>query len=86
MIYVKFREKHEDRIVSGDDIETIMYHILKERIEDTYDDGSSIWYDEETEKAKQALEEGRTSAYRFMANRRRYEYEDWDQIGVEYVQ
>ena len=85
-----FEEKHGNRFVEGTDQETILAHVLKERIADTYgamfggeDDGVSVWYDKETELARKYLERG--MATRFMQSRIDYEYEGWEVITVEKV-
>lgn len=79
-----FKEKHEDRFVEGDCKEDILAQVLQERINDTYgrlfrtSNTNSIWYEDETEKAQQALENGQ--AVQFMTARRSYEYENWFEI------
>ena len=83
MIYIEFNEKYGNRIIGGTDIEKIMAKVLQERIDDTWGDGQSVWYCEDTDKAKEAIAKGR--AYHFMCDRRDYEYEGWDRVTVEVV-
>lgn len=73
---VTFYEKHENRLVEGPDLETICARVLKERIEDTMGYGLSVWYDEDTENAQRALDQGR--AVEYLLARRSYEYEDFE--------
>ena len=86
-----FKEKHDDRFVEGPDLDTILAHILRERISDTYgamfggeDDGVSVWYDDDTTRAQRFLKTGRAAEY--MRFRRRHEYEDWYEVRVEKVE
>lgn len=83
-----FEEKHGNRFVQGPDRETILAHVLRDRIADTYgamfggeDDGVSVWYDKDTQRAKKFLDEGKASQY--MTWRRQHEYEDWYEVHVE---
>lgn len=85
-----FEEKHDRRFVEGPDRDTILSHVLRQRIADTYgamfggeDDGVSIWYGEDTEKAKKYLDAGKAAQY--MTWRRSYEYEDWHEVRIEKV-
>lgn len=85
-----FEEKHGHRYVQGPDLETILAHVLQDRIADTYgsmfggeDDGVSVWYDDDTEKAQRYLDAGRATQY--MTWRRQHEYEDWHEIRVEEI-
>jgi hypothetical protein len=86
-----FKEKHDKRFVEGPDRNAILAHVLRERIADTYglmfdgeDDGVSVWYAEDTEKAKKYLDEGKATQY--MSFRRSCEYEDWYEIAVEKIE
>ena len=89
---VCFKEKYGDRFIEGENLQAILAHVLKERIEDTYgamfgkgteNSDMSIWYEEDTEKAKKLLDEGKAVAY--MSSRRGHEYEDWFEVRVETI-
>lgn len=83
MAVVVFHTKYGDDIRTGESVREIMDQVLSERIEDTWEktfpehagDSRSIWYDEDTKEAEQALVWGR--GLEFMMARRDYEYEGY---------
>jgi hypothetical protein len=77
-VLVVFHEKHGDRYVQGDDVESVMWAVCSERVRDDY------WYDEKsTHTANIGLGFGQAAA--FMQARKGYEYEDYTIPFVEIV-
>ncbi len=83
MIYLMFKEKWDDRIVGGETKEDIARFILNERINQTYDNGLSYWYGDDTENAKKALADGK--AFEYISGRMLYEYESFCTASIEIV-
>lgn len=86
-----FKEKHGDRFVEGPDLDTVLAYVLSDRLSDTYGamfgeggDDTSVWYDDDTDRARRFLGMGRAAEY--MGFRRRHEYEDWYEVRVEKVE
>lgn len=86
-----FEEKHGNRYVEGPDRASILAYVLSDRISDTYGamfgaggDDTSVWYDDETERARQYLGAGKAEQY--MTWRRAHEYEDWHELQVEKIE
>ena len=80
-----FKEKYGNRFVEGDSLESICSYVLKERIEDTFDDGLSVWYDDQTPQAKLALEHGKAFAFMRSRSDNLYKYEGFYIITTEKI-
>lgn len=71
MASITFHEKHDDILVCGPRIDSILNDVLIKRVQDGY------WYEEEQDLAEQAVSEGEEAAAKFMKYRNhiRAEYE-----------
>jgi len=86
MVLVCFNEKDEDRYIQGNTLDEVLEQVLTERINGTYasvfgdEDERSIWYGDETETAKLALQNGHAS--QFMTERKKFDYENWFVVDI----
>lgn len=87
-----FEEKHGNRYVEGPDRASILAYVLSDRISDTYGamfgaggDDTSVWYDDETEKARQYLGAGKAEQVeqrRIQSLREQNPEVNWLMVGI----